>query len=120
MQGTLDFIIRTETRHKPPLRANHLIPSGSDNIPLVSLRRSLVLLGLVQREAVSSLEHVRRIAGAEDVALLALPLGLVDGVDPVLDLHDNAAVLLNHTRAVGLVEQTLGLLESEGTVLAGA
>lgn len=94
----------TKIRHKPTLKASHPITLswGSDKIPLVSLRRSLVLLGLVQREAVSSLEHIRRIAGAEDVALLALPLGLVDGVDPVLNLHDDAAVLLDDTRAVGL------------------
>lgn len=86
-------------------------------ILLVSLHAALVLL---QREAVSSLKHIRCITRAVDVALLALPLRLVDGINPVLNLHDNAAVLLDSARARSVVEQTLGLFESEGAVLAAA
>jgi hypothetical protein len=33
------------------------------------------------------------------VLLLALPFGLVNGIDPVLDLHDDAAILLDNARA---------------------
>lgn len=66
---------------------------------------------LVDGENVLRLEDVRVVTGAEDLLLLALPLGVVDGVNPVLDLHDDAAVLLDDARAA-LVP--LGGLDGEG------
>lgn len=90
-----------------------------DNDRLVTSRaaRALVVrLGelIVEAEVIRGLEDVGVVARAEDLALVALPLGLVDGVDPVLDLHDDAAVLLDGAWAGGDVEETLGLLEGEG------
>lgn len=77
---------------------------------LVVRARQLV----VEREVVRRLEDIRRIARTKDVALLALPLGLVDGIDPVLDLHDDAAILLDGAWTIGDVAETLGFLEGEG------
>lgn len=99
--------------------------TGLVAITLVSRRlrlRTLLRLVLrpVQREAVRSLKNIRRIARSKDVPLLALPLGLVDSINPVLNLHNNAAVLLHSAGTVSLVEQTLRLLERESAVLATA
>ena len=73
---------------------------------------------MVQREIVRRLEHVRPVAGAEDLAAGAAPGRVVDAVDPVLDLHDDAAVLLRDAGAGGVVEEALGFLEGEGAVEA--
>lgn len=91
--------------------------SSADRLVTSRAARALVVrLGelIVEAEVVSGLENVCVVARAEDLALVALPLGLVDGVDPVLDLHDDAAVLLDGAWAGGDVEETLGLLEGEG------
>lgn len=73
--------------------------------------------GIVDAEDVAGLEDVRVAAGAEDLLALALPLGVVDGVDPVLDLHDQAAVLRNRAREVFVVEEPLRRLQRHGAVL---
>jgi hypothetical protein len=70
---------------------------------------------LVHRELVSSLENVWVVSRTEDVSLLSLPLGLVDGINPVLNLHHHAAILLDNTRLVSLVEEALSLLNSGGS-----
>ena len=59
------------------------------------VRFNLALSG----EDVVSLEGVGRVVGTEDLPGIALPLRLVDGIDVVLDLHDDAAVLLNSAAA---------------------
>lgn len=64
------------------------------------------------REDVVGLQGVGWIIGAEDLLLLALPLGLVDGIDVVLDFHNNASVLLYHRRAA---VNTLGRLDGQRT-----
>jgi hypothetical protein len=46
-----------------------------------------------------------------------LPFRLVDGINPVLNLHNHASVLLDNTRLVSLVEKSLGLLESGSSCL---
>ena len=48
-------------------------------------------------EDVVSLKSVGRVVGTKYLPLLALPLRLIDGINIVLNLHDNAAVLLNST-----------------------
>lgn len=73
--------------------------------------------GVVDAEDVAGLEDVRVAAGAEDLLALALPLGVVDGVDPVLDLHDEAPVLRDRAREVLVVEQALRRLERHRAVL---
>lgn len=67
----------------------------------------------VQREVVSRFKNIRVVTRAKDLPLIPLPLRLIDSINPVLDLHDDTAVLLNHTRVTGLVEETLGLLQRE-------
>ena len=67
---------------------------------------------LVDGKDVLCLEHVGFVARTEDLLLLALPLGVVDGVDPVLDLHDEAAVLFDDA---GTALVTLGGLDGERT-----
>jgi hypothetical protein len=71
----------------------------------------ILLLG---REDVVSLESVGGAVRAEDVPALALPLWVVDRIDPILDLHDDAAVLL-HKRCATL--NTLSLLDGECTYI---
>jgi len=99
----------SSTPHAARSDPNRLVTSRAARALVVRLGKLVV-----EAEVVRSLEHVWPIARPEDVALLALPLGLVDGVDPVLDLHDDAAVLLHGARAGGDVEEALGLLEGEG------
>jgi hypothetical protein len=69
----------------------------------------------VDGELVSSLENIWVVTRAKDVSLLPLPLRLVDGINPVLNLHDHAAVLLDNTGLVSLVEEALSLLDSSGS-----
>jgi hypothetical protein len=73
---------------------------------------SLRYLYLIYRENVLRLKDVWVVSRAEDLLLLALPFGVVDGVDPVLDFHDEAAVFLNYTRAALVA---LSGLDGEGT-----
>lgn len=82
----------------------------------VRLRRR----GVVDAEDVAGLKDVGVAAGAEDLLGLALPLGVVDGVDPVLDLHDDAAVLGDGAREIRVVVQALARLERHRRVLSVA
>ena len=63
-------------------------------------------------EDVVSLKSVGRVVRTEDLLLLALPLRLIDGINVVLNLHDNAAVLLNSTTTA---VQTLSGLNGKRT-----
>lgn len=67
---------------------------------------------LVDRKDILRLQHVWLVARAEDLLLLTLPLWVVDGVDPVLDLHDEAAVLLDDA---GTALVALGGLDGKHT-----
>jgi hypothetical protein len=69
----------------------------------------------VDGELVSSLKNIWVVTRAKDISLLPLPLRLVDGINPVLNLHDHAAVLLDNTGLVSLVEEALSLLDSSGS-----
>lgn len=71
----------------------------------------------VHREVVGCLKNVRVATRTEDVSLLSLPFRLVDGINPVLNLHNHASVLLDNTRLVSLVEKALSLLESGSSCL---
>lgn len=51
---------------------------------------------------------------AVDLAIEPAPFRLVNGIDPILDLHDDAAVLLNHARAVGDAVKALGGFQGDG------
>lgn len=68
----------------------------------------------IQAEPVTRLKHVGIRFGPVDLLVQTAPLGLVDGVDPVLDLHDDAAVLLDDTRAISDIVQALGGFEGDG------
>jgi hypothetical protein len=63
---------------------------------------------LLSREDVVGLEGVGGAVRAEDIPALALPLWMVDRIDPILDLHHDAAVLL-HKRLATL--NTLSLFD---------
>jgi hypothetical protein len=69
----------------------------------------------VNGELVRCLQHIRIIARTEDLLLVALPLRLVNGIDPVLNLHDDAAVLLNNARSLAVPEEALGVLQGESS-----
>ena len=64
------------------------------------------------REHVLGLERVSSAGGTEDLLLLAPPFGVVDSVNPVLNLHDDAAVL-GDVAAASL--STLGRLDRQST-----
>jgi hypothetical protein len=64
------------------------------------------------RKDVLGLERVSWAGRTKDLLLLAPPFGVVDGVDPVLNLHDDAAVLLDEATAA---LSTLGRLDREST-----
>lgn len=83
------------------------------------LRAPRLSLGsAVDAEAVAGLQHVRVTTRCEDLLIVTAPLGLVDGINVVLDLHDDAAVLSDSSREVGVVEETLVLLDSKSAILA--
>lgn len=67
------------------------------------------------RELVAGLQHVRVIARAEDLLLVALPLRLVDRIDPVLNFHDHTAVLFNNAWAAAVAMQTLRLFQRKSS-----
>jgi hypothetical protein len=67
------------------------------------------------REDVVSLKVVGLGVRTKDLSAITLPLWLVDRIDPVLDLHDDAAVLL-HERSASLY--TLGGLEGESAFIS--
>jgi hypothetical protein len=66
------------------------------------LCRCLSHLQSDSREDIRCLQRVGRVIRTKDLLLLALPFRLVDGVDPVLNLHDDASVLL-HDAGTSLV-----------------
>lgn len=83
-----------------------------------STSTSILCACAVDAEAVACLENVRVTAGLVDLLAITSPSGLVDGVDPVLHLQDDAAILGDGTGEVRVVEETLGGLESHTAVLA--
>lgn len=85
-----------------------------------SLLARLVVLVLVDLELVRRLEDVRIIAGPKDLAVAAHPLGVVDAVNVVLDLHDDAAVLGDDAGEVLVVLEALRLLDGDAAVHAVA
>ena len=96
---------------KAPHYHDLLLPSADNKNHLVASRVGGGNKGVVDRKGIGGLEHVRVVSRAKDVLLASLPLWLVDGVNPILDLHDQAAVLLHDTGAVSVVEETLSFLE---------
>lgn len=80
----------------------------------------LVVLLLVDLELVRRLEDVRIVAGPKDLAAAAHPLGVVDAVNVVLDLHDDAAVLGDDAGKVLAVLEALRLLDGDAAVHAVA
>jgi hypothetical protein len=85
-----------------------LIQSSGHTPLFLSTVKSL----LCGRKDVLSLERVSWARRTKDLLLLAPPFGVVDGVDPVLNLHDDAAVLLDEATAAF---STLGRLDREST-----
>jgi hypothetical protein len=65
----------------------------------------------LSREDVVSLKCVSRVVGTENLPLLALPLRLVDRINVVLNLHDDAAVLFN---GAATAVKTLSRLDGKG------
>jgi hypothetical protein len=115
-----------------PFFPNYSLFSVSSTIFIVTillLTTLLVLLILVlvlfliltlDAKLVRSLQHIRVIARPVDLLISAHPLGVVDAVNIVLNLHDNAAILGNGARKVLIVLEALGRLEGEAAVLAVA
>ncbi len=81
---------------------------------LVVLRAfvSTMKILLSRREDILSLERVSWAGRAKDLLLLSPPFGVVDGVDVVLNLHDDATVLLDESTAA---LSTLGRLDRKST-----
>lgn len=52
----------------------------------------VLLLILIRREDVLRAQNIWVIRRPVDLLLASLPLRLVDGINPVLDLHDDASV----------------------------
>jgi len=71
----------------------------------------------VDRKLIHGLQHIWVIAWAEDLSLVTLPLGLIDGIDPVFHFHHHTAVLLDDTRSAVIAEEPLRVLQSERAVL---
>jgi hypothetical protein len=74
----------------------------------------------VDGEDVARLQDVGVAAGPEDLLVLASPFRVVDGVDPIFHLHHETAVFGDRAREVGVVVETLRLLERQRAVLAVA
>jgi hypothetical protein len=66
---------------------------------------------------VTRAQNVGVVAGAKDLLVDAAPLRVVDTVNVVLYLHDDAAVLGDCAGEVGVVTDALRLFESQGTIL---
>lgn len=68
---------------------------------------------LVKGEVVRRLQDVRVAARSKDLLSVALPFGLVDTIDPIFDFQDDAAILVDYTRAAGVVEEALSFFQSK-------
>lgn len=72
----------------------------------------------IQAKHIPGLQHVRIITRPKDLLLLPPPLGLVDSIDPILDLEYHAAILRDRARPVrGVVEEALRRLQRHRSVL---
>jgi hypothetical protein len=63
--------------------------------------------GRVDGELVDRFKDIWIVTRAEYVPLLSLPFWLIDGINPVLDFHDNAAVVSGMSGTTGVVEEAL-------------
>lgn len=69
--------------------------------------------GFVDGEAVDSFKGIWVIPRAKDLPLLPLPLGLIDGIDPILNLHHETTILLDDPGTTSIVEETLSVLQGK-------
>lgn len=104
----LDFVLKLGHM----LHMSHYINIHGKSFPRSKRKKSFYAFLLGSREDIGSLKSVRSAIGTKDLVLLALPLGLVDGIDPVLDFHDDAAVLGDKTAAA---LGALGRLDGKST-----
>lgn len=96
--------------------SRHIILSSHLQLILTTL----LLIGPLNTEAIPSLENVRVIPRSKDLLLLPHPLRVVDAVNVILRLKNDAAVLGDRAREVLVVVDTLGGLERHGAVLEAA
>lgn len=74
----------------------------------------------IQRKLVARLQNIRIIPGAINLLLAPPPLGLINSINPILDLHNNATVLGNRSRSIRHIEQSLRALERHAPILPSA
>jgi hypothetical protein len=55
-------------------------------------------------------QDIWAIAWAKNLLLVSSPLGLINAINPIFNLHDHASIFLDYSRLAGIVEETLGLL----------
>ena len=80
------------------------------SLSFTSLALGYETLLLVDGKHILRLQHIRLVARPKDLLLLTLPLRVVNPVDPVLDLHNDAPVFLYDARAALVA---LGRLDRE-------
>jgi hypothetical protein len=74
----------------------------------------------IQRKLIARLQNIRVIPRAINLLLAPPPLGLINGINPILDLHNNASILGNCSRSIRHIVQTLRALERHTPVLPTA
>lgn len=67
---------------------------------------------LARRKHVISLKRISSCVRSENLPLLTLPLGVINGIDPVLNFHDDATVL---GYVLAATRVTLGGFDGDGT-----
>lgn len=68
----------------------------------------MVLLFLIRREDVLRAQNIWIIRRPVNLLLASLPLRLVDGINPVLDLHDDASVRWYSASDIGTLSRLYG------------
>lgn len=92
---------------------------GKSNVSQLILPRP-ILAGPIDTETIGRAQNVGAILGTEYLLLVPAPGWIVDAVDVVLDLEDNASVLGNDAGEVFFVEEALGALEGQSAILLRA
>ncbi|KAI6776511.1 hypothetical protein HG530_000456 [Fusarium avenaceum] len=94
--------------------------NNSTIFPRRACSKGLGEFGIRFAEGVLRLKNIRVATGLKELLLLTHPLRVVDTVNVVLNLKNDTSVLGDDTGEVGVILETLGLLQGEVTLLLSA
>jgi hypothetical protein len=67
---------------------------------------------LLDRDPVECFQDIWAIVRAENLLLVSSPLGLINAINPIFNLHDHTSIFLDYSRLAGVVEEALSFFQS--------